>query len=192
MDLKQGKIIILNGTSSSGKTTLAQSLEKVLDEPYLYISIDNLLEPVMNMLANIPPSEEMGKAVGLIVPKAISFMNSTIAALALHGQNIIVDTVFTDKNFLLESIELLSSYPVTFVKVHCPLEELERRELERGDRHPGLAKSQMESVHADKEYDLTVDTHKYNINECALQIKRAQNLIPGGAFTRMKSHIVTT
>ncbi|WP_165763871.1 phosphotransferase-like protein [Halalkalibacter urbisdiaboli] len=69
--MKQGKIIILNGTSSSGKTTLAKSLEKVMDEPYVYVSLDDLLEPVTNLyFTNVPQSEELGKAGQMIVPKS--------------------------------------------------------------------------------------------------------------------------
>src|SRR5690242_19416070 len=39
----KGQIIFLNGTSSSGKSTLAATLQKTLDEPYLYMSIDQYL-----------------------------------------------------------------------------------------------------------------------------------------------------
>ncbi len=116
-------------------------------------------------------------------------MHNTIAALALVGQNVIVDHVINDKKHLVECLELLSTYPVTFVKVHCPIEELERREQERGDRPVGLAKSQMESVHANREYDLTVDTSKFNSQECALQIKRGQIITPSGSFVHMKNSL---
>jgi chloramphenicol 3-O phosphotransferase len=191
--LKQGKIIILNGTSSSGKTTLAKSLEQVLDEPYVYVSLDDLLEPVTNLyFANLPPSKEMGKAGQMIVPKVASLMLHTISALALLGQNIIVDHVMIDKGSMMEWIETLSCYPVTFVGVQCPLEELEFRELARGDRSVGLAKSQIDNIHANKDYDLTVDTFKYDPIECAIQVKRVLNTSPGGSFIRMKSNIVTT
>ncbi|WP_208920395.1 phosphotransferase-like protein [Paenibacillus uliginis] len=53
---------------------------------------------------------------------------------------------------------------------------MERRELARGDGHPGLAKSQFFTVHADYDYDINVDTFKYNPEECALQIKEMRNL----------------
>ena len=37
-----GKIIILNGTSSSGKTTLSHALQVCLQEPYQHIALDQL------------------------------------------------------------------------------------------------------------------------------------------------------
>ena len=39
-----GKIILLNGASSSGKSTLAQGLQARLDEPFWHLSIDHLIQ----------------------------------------------------------------------------------------------------------------------------------------------------
>lgn len=35
-----GTIILLNGTVSAGKTTLARALQEVMAEPYLYLGAD--------------------------------------------------------------------------------------------------------------------------------------------------------
>lgn len=35
---KKGKIILLNGVSSAGKTSLAKKLQEVLDEPYFHLA----------------------------------------------------------------------------------------------------------------------------------------------------------
>ena len=39
-EFQEGQAILLNGTSSSGKTTLAKVLQQKLKEPYLYVSLD--------------------------------------------------------------------------------------------------------------------------------------------------------
>lgn len=41
--MQQGRIIILNGTSSSGKTTLARVLQKQLSTPFYFIDIDTFV-----------------------------------------------------------------------------------------------------------------------------------------------------
>lgn len=190
--MTQGKIIILNGTSSSGKTSIARALCQVLTEPYIYVSVDNIIESITNnYFSNIPPTEKMGEAGGMLIPRFVSLTHHIITALALLNQNVIADLLMTDKKAMEECMTLLSCYPVTFVRVHCPIEELERRELSRGDRHPGLAKSQFNTVHADYDYDITVDTMTFNPVECALQIKEMQKISLDGAFARMKSKLLT-
>jgi len=39
--MSKGKVICLNGVSSSGKSTLAKSLQEKLNEPYYLMSEDN-------------------------------------------------------------------------------------------------------------------------------------------------------
>jgi chloramphenicol 3-O-phosphotransferase len=38
--MSDGKIIILNGTSSSGKTSIVKAFQMVLDEPYLDVGLE--------------------------------------------------------------------------------------------------------------------------------------------------------
>ena len=38
-----GNIILLNGTSSAGKTTIAQAIQEVMEAPYLHTGIDQFL-----------------------------------------------------------------------------------------------------------------------------------------------------
>ena len=57
--------------------------------------------------------------------------------------------------------------------VHCPLDELERREKARGDRDMGLAKTQLQYVHQHEVYDVEVDTYRNNLTVCADQIMAA-------------------
>ena len=42
MHLKYGKIIFLNGASSSGKTSIAKLLQQKIEQPFWHISIDHL------------------------------------------------------------------------------------------------------------------------------------------------------
>ncbi|MGM1045883.1 MAG: phosphotransferase-like protein [Bacillota bacterium] len=58
-----------------------------------------------------------------------------------------------------------------YIGVHCPIDELERRERERKDRPIGLARAQIEIVHKHSRYDLEVNTKKNSIIECASMIK---------------------
>ena len=39
-DTEPGQVILLNGVSSSGKTSIAEALLDVLDRPYFHVSVD--------------------------------------------------------------------------------------------------------------------------------------------------------
>jgi chloramphenicol 3-O-phosphotransferase len=97
--------------------------------------------------------------------------NHTIDYLSTRGINTIVDYVILDtpigKKLFSECLDLLSDHPVLFVRVDCPLEELERRERARGDRDPGQAKWQFEHIHEHGIYDITVNTYTMTPDACA-------------------------
>ena len=56
------------------------------------------------------------------------------------------------------------------VKVECPLDELEKREIARGDREIGLAKFQYENIHDGVIYDLNLNTLVNSPEQCAQQV----------------------
>lgn len=80
----------------------------------------------------------------------------------------------------------MAGFPVLFVGVRCPHEELERRERER-DGEPGLARFQFDIVHAHGVYDVEVDTSIHSSKECALQIKYAlKEIHVSDAFNQLR------
>jgi chloramphenicol 3-O phosphotransferase len=135
LDLK-GNIIILNGTSSSGKTTLALALRERLIDVYYLLSLDDFIFMVDLKKRN----EDWDNRITEIY----STMNYAIQFFSDLGRNIIVDTVFLDgargANALSECVNLIKDYPVLFVRVECGIQELERRECTRGDRQIGQAR----------------------------------------------------
>jgi chloramphenicol 3-O phosphotransferase len=178
----KGKIIFLNGASSSGKTVLSKALQSILEEPYLHISIDRFLDM-------LPPryieeerqtelTEEDIAMLSNYVPRIVRSFHESVAVLAANGVNVIVDHVLQEPNWLSECVALWQDCTVLFVGVMCPLEELERRERER-DREPGTARKQSEIVHAHGIYDLEVDTARQNPSEIAQLIKAEVKHISG-------------
>ena len=144
---RTGTIIFLNGTSSSGKTSLARALQAALPESFLHVAGDHFAA----MLPRRPVDAPTLLAL-------TSVMHRSIAALAESGANVVVDTVVSNKTWLRECVDLLAGHTVLFVGVRCPLPELERRERERGDRRPGQAADQLAFVHAHGLYDFELDT----------------------------------
>jgi len=153
--------VVLNGTSSSGKTTLAIEVQRLAPElQLLHLQLDafRAMEPAGYW------SDEYRSQASLRLEGLCRAMNKAAAEFARCGQNVIIDHVLTPKvrAYMLED---LSDQYVLFVKVTCSVSEVERREAQRKDRSPGLAKSQFASVHAGGNYDLEVDTTSSSASE---------------------------
>lgn len=148
---KPGKVIVINGASSSGKTMLATGLQEALEGPYFHISIDNYLHQLPDKFWD--DDDKVAQAFPILID---GFYESA-AAMARSGNNIIVDTDIEPED--MPAFEAaFKDIEVTTVGVHCSAEILEIREKDRGDRKIGMARSQSQRVHTSFAYDVEVDT----------------------------------
>jgi chloramphenicol 3-O phosphotransferase len=179
--MDKGKIIVLNGVSSAGKTTLAKNLQEKLEAPYYWLSEDIFRETTPAKYAYDEDEFEFAWIDSIYAMYHAAKMYSHLE------MGVIVDTVMDDKIWANKAAELLHDCPALFVHVTCPPEELERREKARGDREIGLAVSQLEELHPlCKSYDLTVDTHVKTMEECAEQIIAALDAANYRAFKSLR------
>ncbi len=169
-----GTIIILNGTSSSGKTSIVKALQSVLEEPYVDAGLDKFLWMLPDRYLERPLWDEvlgLAHQAGPVGHRLVAGMHQAIAALSIAGNNVIADHVLVEPTWLRQCIDLFNPLPAFFVGVRCPLEIVEQREQARRNRTWGQAKAQVDLVHAHGIYDLEVDTSIYIPEECALKIK---------------------
>jgi len=164
-DMSKGRILFLNGASSSGKSSIAKVLQEMLEQPCMHLCIDDYLGAFQKDLWD---NKEI---VQREWPHIISGFHAAAAAIARAGNLVIVDDVLEENPPWIESLlELFDGLDVIFIGVHCSLEELERREAERGDRWKGMARLQFDQVHAQAIYDVEVDTTVLSPGECATKI----------------------
>jgi chloramphenicol 3-O phosphotransferase len=174
--LKQGLIVLMNGTSSSGKTSISMELINQKEILFHHLSIDdffyNYNDFIDNKFPDIEPTREVdNQVVGQILFDPIfSVYYSTIKLFSEMGLNVIVDTVIDNDKRFNDYLDALFNHPTLFVGVICSKEELIRREQIRGDREIGLANSQFNKVYCFNEYDLEVNTEELNPTECAEKI----------------------
>jgi chloramphenicol 3-O phosphotransferase len=162
-----GVTIILNGTSSSGKTTLASALQKTfMPQPFMHVSIDKFLHMLPLEFLSSDDEGALGKAMG----SAVRGYHECIAVLSKAGNNLIVDHVLENQKVFDHCKSVLEHVPLYFVGVHCSALELQRRERARGDRKPGLAIEQLAAIHVGKIYDVEVDTSIMSSEGCAEKI----------------------
>ncbi len=138
-------VIFLNGTSSSGKTSIAKALQAVLPDTWLHVSVDTFLEMASDRRA-------------LDFKPFLRGYHASIGALATAGNRLIVDHVLQQGAWLRETADALGDTPVLFVGLRCPLEVLEQRERTRGDRGRGTARKQFPLIHRHGAYDVEIDT----------------------------------
>ncbi|MFJ4801170.1 chloramphenicol phosphotransferase CPT family protein [Streptomyces murinus] len=175
-----GLIIFLNGTSSSGKTSIARELLQILDESFFHMPVDAF--HAMRSDRDIPDEHLQAE-----IDRTARGFHRAVAGMAAAGNHIVMDHLLSRRWRLLDCLDLFPAENVVLVGVHCPLPELERRERIRGDRTPGLAARQFDQVHAHGVYDIECDTSKNTPEEIAQQIKNTlPRRRPPTAFTRMK------
>ncbi len=178
-------IILLNGISSAGKTSIAQVLQRTLDEPYLQVSIDAFEDM-------LPDRSQAGGRFTWeeLFPKLLAGFHRSIAALAGAGSNLIVDHVMVYRegwaSTLADCMAALEPFAVYFVGVRCSLEEAMRREQARGDRFIGTAERQFPRVHRHPLYDVEVDTTDTSPEVCAEHIRAFVRSHDPTAFARLR------
>ncbi|WP_061809349.1 chloramphenicol phosphotransferase CPT family protein [Rossellomorea vietnamensis] len=170
-------IIILNGGSSSGKTTLAKCLQNSLTGPWLRFSIDDLIESMPESMlkkdSGIKLDEDGTVTPGTEFQELESAWMQGIGEMARRGARIIIDDVFLSGVKGRENWETaLEGLQVLWVGVFCDPAVADAREKARGDRIEGMAVSQATFVHNGMNYDVTVDTSMSSAEECIRLIKQ--------------------
>ena len=182
---KPGRVVVLNGPSSSGKSTFCKVLQTLLletrGESWWHVQMDAFAA----MLPSIPPPE-WAQTDPADVGRFLSGWYGSIRALALAGNDVIAEAGFLEMAWLLEQIETLDGIEALYVGVFCPLEEVERREKKRGDRAIGYSRGQYDRVHLHGPYDVEVDTSVLGPQEVAEVIAAALAAPPAPpAFRRI-------
>lgn len=200
-----GKLIFLNGTSSAGKTTLALALQARLGEPYLHIGLDQFrdgMPPDYRGLnsppgskgargLNVVPVEKDGRLVtdirfGDMGLTMLAGMRRATAAMAKVGNNIIIDDIIMQDDFLGDYLAVMRDLPLYLVGVRCDLATVSAREARRPGRFPGTADYQYLRVHAHNDYDVEVDTAVCTPAEAAERVASFVESRAPGAFSRLR------
>jgi chloramphenicol 3-O phosphotransferase len=178
-----GQIIILNGVSSAGKTSIGRELLEVLPSPFFLMSVDAfgaMRSP--SRTAELAPDD-----VADTLRRTRAGFHRAVAGMAAGGNDVIMDHVFNEPWRLSDCVNLFHPFRVFFVGVRCSVEELERRELARGDRGVGNAAAQIDSVHTPGVYDLECETDNATPRECALEIAESlRSVREPRAFQRLR------
>ncbi|MGZ3698167.1 MAG: phosphotransferase-like protein [Bdellovibrionota bacterium] len=163
-------IVFLNGSSSSGKSTLARALQELLlPACWLNFSIDSVMY-------TLPPSvlarmTSGASNPGLDFPRLEEAFYRAAREIAAAGWDLILDHAVVTAESASMFRSRFEGVPCLMVGLDCALDELRRRERARGDRGIGEAEAQAPLVHRHFEYDLRVNTSSEDPTALARQIQ---------------------
>lgn len=192
-----GRVVVLNGVSRAGKSTLARAIQESVPGVWMHIGVDA-------HKACTPPSRQPG--VGLrpgtnqvrpeveeCVPVLHAALYESVATHARFGLDVVVDANFHDSytrryGILEDCARRLAGMETLFVGVRCPIEVIwERRAKTWGQGFGEAAKDVVQAVeqaqhatHAHRGYDLEVDTALMSPEDCAAVIGRRLSDGPPG------------
>lgn len=165
--MRSGHVIFLNGTSSAGKTSIAQAILATTTRPYIYLAVAQFIQAIPER--HWASRDDAGRAATF--ETVISGYHHCVAALVAASNDVIADHVLQEPTWWSECATLFAPLPAYLISVFAPLEELERREEARGDRERGLARFQYERVYGRSVYDFKVDTSQQTAAQCASLIQ---------------------
>ena len=184
-----GRIVILNGVSRAGKSTLARAIQEWVPGVWMHIGGDahkSCTPPNRQPGIGLRPGRnQVRRDVEACVPLLYAALHESIAAHARLGLDVVVDANFhdtyTEPNGILEDCaRRLDGFDTLFVGVRCPVEVIwERRAKTWAQVRGEVAQDIVEAVelaqratHAHRGYDIEVDTSAMSPEECAAVIGR--------------------
>lgn len=185
--VKPGIVIILNGPSASGKSSLQKAIQRLAPVPYLNVGIDNFFNDLFpdehgklgckadadfgNDLRWVTIADNLVYLhVGPQGQKIVHGMNKAIAAYAKTGNNVVVDYIMYQQSWMRDLLHELQGCPVYLVGVNVPLDVLQAREQARSTSPIGHAGSHYHTVHVGNSYDLWIDNSQGAADEGAMKI----------------------
>jgi chloramphenicol 3-O phosphotransferase len=192
-----GRVVILNGVSRAGKSTLARAIQASVPGVWMHLGMDA-------HKACTPPNRQPG--IGLrpernqvrpeveeCVPVLYAALHESIAVHARFGLDVVVDANFHDSytrryGILEDCARRLAGLDTLFVGVRCPVEVIwERRARTWGQVLGDVPQDVVDAVelaqhatHAHRGYDLEVDTSLMSAENCAAVIARRLSEGPPG------------
>ncbi len=166
------QVIVLNGASSAGKSSIARCLQSLLPDPWLTLGVDTLLTAIPPALLEsedgvvFAPNGQI--TVGPALRRLDAAWSKGIATMARAGAGVILDVVFLQGAAAQQRWQsVFADLEVLWVGVRCDPLVATAREAARGDRVTGMAALQTGLVHQGVVYDMEVDTTHTAPEVCA-------------------------
>jgi len=188
-------IIIINGTSSSGKSTISAKLQSQLGDGWLYFSMDGYLSMLGSKFGGLHPDNQevctpndicyakkhsngtYEIITGDLCSKLYTTIPDVLALIAEKGFHIIVDSFIATMDEFISYKEKLDNYGLLFVYLYASEKIISQREEERGDRLKGSALHWLKTFECQSVCDLSFNTEEADINKISEDIMKKINFL---------------
>lgn len=166
--MEKGRIIFLNGVTSSGKTSIVDALQ-CREDVFFYVVANDLFQ---EMVGERYLRENYWKYLSEI----IIMMYHTAKLYSDMGKNVLIDGILVEREEIKPHyqrlLEILKDNPLDIVEVYCPLDICRQRNIIRGDRYEMQSEEQHALMAENIKYSIRVDTSILSAGECAEKIIR--------------------
>lgn len=166
--MSKGRIIFLNGVTSSGKTSIVEALQN-RDDCYFYVVANDLFE---QMIGDRFLQEDYWRHLS----RVILLMYHTARLFSDLGHDVLIDGILVERPEITphyqRMMDILSDNPLHIVEVACPLNICRARNIARGDRHENQSDEQAAIMARNIRYAMTVHTDINTPEACAEAIVR--------------------
>lgn len=161
--MEKGRVIFLNGVTSSGKTSIVEALQRQ-ERVFFYVVANDLFQRTIG-------ENYLHKNYWKYLSEAIIMMYHTAKLFSDMGKNVLIDGILVEKDELRphyrQMSEIFNDNPLDIVEVYCPLDICRQRNIIRQDRYETQSLEQHELMAENIRYSVRVDTSLYSPDECA-------------------------
>ena len=161
--MNKGRIIFLNGVTSSGKTSIVDALQE-REDFFFYVVANDQFEQMVG-------DGYLRRDYWKYLSEVIIMMYHTAKLYSDMGKNVLIDGILVEREEIKphyhQLLEILRDNPLDVVEVYCPPDICRQRNLRRQDRRETQSDEQAERMAKDIRYSLRVDTSIQSPAECA-------------------------
>lgn len=167
--MSKGRIIFLNGVTSSGKTSIVEALQN-REDCYFYVVANDLFQEMVG-------ERFLRENYWQHLSRVILLMYRTAKLFSDLGHDVLIDGILVERPEIAphyrQLMDILAENPLSIVEVACPLDICRARNIARGDRYETQSEEQAARMARDIQYAMTVHTDQNTPEECADAIIRA-------------------
>jgi len=136
--MEKGKIIFLNGVTSSGKTSIVESLQDQ-EEIFFYVVANDLFQEMIG-------DHYLRKNYWKYLSEVIIMMYHTAKLYSDMGKNVLIDGILVEREEIKphyhQLLEILKDNPLDIVEIYCPLDICRQRNIIREGRYETQSQEQ--------------------------------------------------